>query len=255
MNIQQRLRAFREKLNKSIPTPAQVIERRIKTYPPNFRASPIPLMLGAAGAGAIAARGYSAVKTGAARILANPFAGQTARQAFGSVAVKAAGTLGIAYGVPAIYSATSGEPYKAPSLRRAGLAAAGSGVVTFPLAAAASLAGFTKQYGKKAADVVKETYQEFQEAPPVNITDILPYYQTPQEPQINFDFGSSGVSSPLPSGVSAAYAPSINVGGVLPSSDMTALILALLGGGALGYIAGRRRKKKKSKKSKKRRKQ
>lgn len=68
------------------------------------------------------------------------------------------------------------------------------------------------------------------------------------------DFGSGLIGS---NGPSASYgiggfSPSVNVGG---GTDYSALILALLGGGALGFGLGRRkRKKKKSKKSKRSRK-
>jgi len=264
-SIIQRLRNFRTRVNRALPTPAQVIgsgatkvQRALERQGDRMRArgfqsNVVPIALGgAAAAGYGAAKvGLKGAKTVLSRVTTNPFAGMGAKQVAGRLGAGALGGAGALVGFKAAQSYASGEEFNAPSGRDLALTGiAGAFATPFVVAGVLTVGAIPKtlKIGKSQAQGIINQLQG------VNVQDAFP-----QVPNFNFDFGGPiDLPSELPlptSGVSAAYAPSVSIGGFQPpSNDLLPLLLLLLGGGA-GFAIGRKRKKKKkkTKKNKKKR--
>lgn len=263
--VHRSVKRFFSKGYQNVKVVAQRIAKPVQVYYQKSSSRPQPKIVSlvspiglAGGGGAVvgAAKGvYGAAKTAVSRITANPFASaSTAKQIVAIGAGGAAATVGLIVGTRAIYSAASGEEFNLPSARTIGLSALGGALISPAARLISAAIGFGERSGKKIVQTVNDLGQP--QLPPITTID----WQTPPIPysfnqgDINIAFPDlSGGNLGLPSqsfAPSISVAPSVQAGGM--GADITPLLLALLGGGALGYAVGRRRKKKRKYKKRKR---
>lgn len=201
--------------------------------------------IGVGGAGAVAKGVYSGAKEFITRATANPFVGQTFKQAISGAAARGAGVAGTIIGAGAIYSAASGTEYNFPDVRNLSLAALGGALTTTPVAVASALFGTAKKAELKISDIATNYL------PPSIPSLPIPQIPTFPESPLNFIF-EGGFPSATGSIVAIPPSPSVDVN--MPSSsmgDLLPLLLLLAGGGlGAGYLLGKRKKKKKRKKYK-----
>jgi len=228
---------------------ASILSRPV--VPQGTRIGVVPLS-GVGGVGALSGSGRSVanvLRNAFARATGNPYAGKSALGVVTSIGGKFTGALGATIGAKAIASAITGDEYDLFN-RGTLLGASGFAVGGVPGLLVGTLIGGSTRGFREAKEIIQAIPPAVQG---VNIQDMFPTF-----PQPNFSvqniFPAGGEVSPLPSSPLGGFAPAVNfsVGGG-GGLDVTPILLALLGGGALGYGLSRRKKKKKKKRKNKKR--
>jgi len=238
-------RFFTSHINQANVAKAKAQFQKFKQYTtPNVRAGTKmgtpPLAFGGGG-GAVRSAGriVQAIRNVGQRALGNPLAGRTIGQLGRVIGGRALGT-GLFLGALEL---TAGNTFKPSTIARTI-----AGAALNPIGA---IFGTSFRIGRGAVtgatniakDIIPDSFggfvPEFRGNFYGGATNIqFPPMQTP--------LGSSFTGG-LTGGYGSSFAPSVNVGG---GSDITPLILALLGGATGGYLLGRRKKKRYKKKRK-----